>query len=54
MSNVDTVPTNKRHGDWRGWKFVWPFSCAFIFVFIVPVLYAIWISFYQKPHGWRK
>lgn len=48
MSNVDTVPTNKRHGDWRGWKFVWPFSCAFIFVFIVPVLYAIWISFYQN------
>ncbi|MFT9231241.1 MAG: hypothetical protein ABF515_01195, partial [Bifidobacterium sp.] len=33
--------------DWRGWKFMLPFALVFVFVFIVPIIYAIWISFYQ-------
>ncbi|MFT8359134.1 carbohydrate ABC transporter permease [Bifidobacterium aquikefiri] len=37
-----------RSWDWRGWKFMLPFALVFIFVFIVPIVYAIWISFYQK------
>lgn len=42
------IPTNKHHADWRGWKFIWPFVLAFTFVFIIPILYAIYISFFQK------
>ncbi|MDY5040309.1 MAG: sugar ABC transporter permease [Bifidobacterium animalis] len=39
---------NRRRRDWRGWKFMWPFAAVFIFVFIIPVLYAIYISFFQN------
>ncbi|MGO5462889.1 carbohydrate ABC transporter permease [Bifidobacterium animalis] len=41
-------PMNRRRRDWRGWKFMWPFAAVFIFVFIIPVLYAIYISFFQN------
>uniref|UniRef100_UPI0022E32E40 carbohydrate ABC transporter permease n=1 Tax=Bifidobacterium pseudocatenulatum TaxID=28026 RepID=UPI0022E32E40 len=34
--------------DWRGWKFMWPFALVFVFVFVIPILYAIYISFFQK------
>jgi multiple sugar transport system permease protein len=34
--------------DWRGWKFMLPFALVFVFVFIVPIVYAVWISFFQK------
>lgn len=34
--------------DWRGWKFMLPFAVVFAFVFIVPIVYAVWISFFQK------
>lgn len=37
-----------RSWDWRGWKFMLPFALVFVFVFIVPIFYAIWISFFQK------
>ncbi|QQQ91010.1 sugar ABC transporter permease [Bifidobacterium animalis] len=39
---------NRRRRDWRGWKFMWPFAAVFVFVFIIPVLYAIYISFFQN------
>ena len=42
------VPMNKHHADWRGWKFVWPFTVVFVFVFVIPILYAIYISFFQR------
>lgn len=42
------VPVNRRRRDWRGWKFIWPFTLVFVFVFIIPILYAIYISFFQK------
>ncbi|MDB1160604.1 sugar ABC transporter permease, partial [Bifidobacterium breve] len=25
---------NKHKADWRGWKFMWPFTVVFVFVFI--------------------
>lgn len=48
-SEVDaTVLVNKHHADWRGWKFMWPFATAFLLVFIIPILYAVYISFFKK------
>ena len=43
-----TARVNKHKADWRGWKFMWPFTLVFVFVFIVPIVYAIYISFFQK------
>ncbi|MBW3078083.1 carbohydrate ABC transporter permease [Bifidobacterium simiiventris] len=43
-----TARVNKHKADWRGWKFMWPFAVVFVFVFIIPILYAIYISFFQK------
>lgn len=34
--------------DWRGWKFMGPFVLVFVFVFVLPVLYAIYLSLYEK------
>ncbi|WP_311388638.1 carbohydrate ABC transporter permease [Bifidobacterium scardovii] len=42
------VVENKHKADWRGWKFMWPFTVVFIFVFIIPIFYAIYISFFKK------
>ncbi|PLS24396.1 carbohydrate ABC transporter permease, partial [Bifidobacterium imperatoris] len=42
------VRVNKHKADWRGWKFMWPFAVVFIFVFIIPIVYAIYISFFKK------
>ncbi|KFI82344.1 carbohydrate ABC transporter permease [Bifidobacterium psychraerophilum] len=44
------VPGSVRGGrrDWRGWKFMLPFAVVFVFVFIVPIVYAVWISFFQR------
>ncbi len=42
-----SVPVNKHRADWRGWKFLWPFVLVFTFVTIIPILYAIYISFFQ-------
>lgn len=48
QSSEASVRVNRHHADWRGWKFMWPFSVVFVFVFIVPIVYAICISFFQK------
>ena len=42
------VRVNKHKADWRGWKFMWPFAVVFVFVFIVPIVYAVYISFFKK------
>ena len=42
------VRVNRHKADWRGWKFMWPFAVVFVFVFIVPIVYAVYISFFQK------
>ena len=39
---------NKHKADWRGWKFMWPFTVVFVFVFIIPIAYAVYISFFKK------
>ncbi|NMM94138.1 carbohydrate ABC transporter permease [Bifidobacterium oedipodis] len=39
---------NRHRADWRGWKFMWPFAVVFVFVFIIPIVYAIYISFFKK------
>lgn len=43
-----TARINKHHADWRGWKFMWPFALVFVFVFVIPIMYAVYISFFQK------
>ncbi len=47
-SSASDVPVNKHRRDWRGWKFMWPFAVVFVFVFIIPIIYAIYISFFQE------
>ncbi|WP_055427599.1 carbohydrate ABC transporter permease [Bifidobacterium aesculapii] len=42
------VRVNRHRADWRGWKFMWPFSVVFVFVFIIPIVYAVYISFFKK------
>lgn len=34
--------------DWRGWVFMGPFVVVFVFVFVVPVVYAVYLSFFQQ------
>lgn len=43
-----TARINRHHADWRGWKFMWPFALVFVFVFVIPIVYAVYISFFQK------
>ncbi|MDB6526097.1 carbohydrate ABC transporter permease, partial [Bifidobacterium pseudocatenulatum] len=45
---ADQIRVNRHRADWRGWKFMWPFALVFVFVFVIPILYAIYISFFQK------
>ena len=45
---ADRVRVNRHRADWRGWKFMWPFALVFVFVFVIPILYAVYISFFQK------
>jgi len=46
-------PTGERRSrrtrrDWRGWAFVAPFMLVFVAMFIVPVGYAIYLSFFRE------
>ncbi|MDA1361024.1 sugar ABC transporter permease [Glycomyces luteolus] len=34
--------------DWRGWQFTGPFAAVFVFVFIAPLAYALWLSLFQN------
>jgi multiple sugar transport system permease protein len=34
--------------DWRGWQFAGPFALVFVFVFIAPLLYALYLSVFQN------
>ncbi|WP_169714164.1 carbohydrate ABC transporter permease, partial [Bifidobacterium lemurum] len=47
-SHSTSARVNRHRADWRGWKFMWPFAVVFVFVFIVPIVYAVYISFFQK------
>ncbi len=49
---VTATPVPVRSGrarvDWRGWQFVGPFAIVFVFVFIAPLAYALYLSLFQK------
>lgn len=51
MSTAEQVLRRPRR-DWRGWIFVGPFALFFLIVFIAPLLYAIWLSFFQPVMVW--
>lgn len=51
MSTAEQVLRPPRR-DWRGWIFVAPFALFFLIVFIAPLLYAIWLSFFQPVMVW--
>ncbi|WP_105565636.1 carbohydrate ABC transporter permease [Microbacterium halophytorum] len=34
-------------GRWTGWAFLGPFAIVFALVFIAPIIYAIWLSFFH-------
>ena len=43
-----SVPQRPRTAArWRGWLFMGPFAVVFVVVFVVPVVYAVWISLFQ-------
>ncbi len=43
-----SVPQHSRTAArWRGWLFMGPFALVFVVVFVVPVVYAVWISLFQ-------
>ncbi len=39
---------SKPKRDWRGWQFTGPFAVVFIFVFIAPLFYALYLSLFQN------
>jgi multiple sugar transport system permease protein len=41
-------PIRKQKKNWRGWLFAWPFAAVFVFVFMAPLLYAVWLSLFQN------
>ncbi len=43
-----TVVSRRHRRDWRGWAFVAPFAVVFLLVFIAPLAYAVWLSFFQQ------
>ena len=51
-THTSTARVNRRKADWRGWKFMWPFAVVFVFVFIVPIVYAVYISFFSEEDDW--
>ncbi|WP_231979394.1 carbohydrate ABC transporter permease [Tessaracoccus coleopterorum] len=51
-STAASLITRKRKRDWRGWMFVGPFLFFFVIVFIAPLIYAIYLSFFQPKMVW--
>lgn len=45
-------PLRKPRRNWQGWIFVAPFCFFFVIVFIAPLAYAIWLSFFQPKMVW--
>ena len=42
-----SAPRGHMGSRWRGWLFMGPFAVVFVVVFVVPVVYAVWISLFQ-------
>ena len=47
LSRTSRTATRRRR-DWRGWAFVAPFMLVFVAMIIVPVLYALYLSFFRE------
>ncbi|MFF1573094.1 carbohydrate ABC transporter permease [Leifsonia sp. NPDC058292] len=43
-----TATRRRTRRDWRGWAFVAPFMIVFVAMFIVPVVYAIYLSLFRE------
>ncbi len=41
-------PLRRRKREWQGWFFTWPFAVVFVFAFMAPLLYALWLSLFQN------
>ncbi|MDR1450335.1 MAG: sugar ABC transporter permease [Propionibacteriaceae bacterium] len=52
MTAAAKIRTGQRRRNWSGWVFAGPFSFFFIIVFIAPLAYAIWLSFFQPKMVW--
>lgn len=46
VQTVAGLPWRERR-DWRGWAFVGPFMVVFALVFLTPLLYSLYLSFFQ-------
>lgn len=46
------LKTKRPKRDWKGWLFVGPFLFFFVIVFIAPLLYAIYLSFFEPKMVW--
>ena len=51
-TTLQAAPMRKQKRNWRGWIFTGPFLFFFILVFIAPLLYAIYLSFFQPKMVW--
>ncbi|KAM9861696.1 Lactose transport system permease protein LacF [Leucobacter sp. BZR 635] len=46
VQTVAGLPWRERR-DWRGWAFVGPFMIVFALVFLTPLIYSLYLSFFQ-------
>ncbi|GAA4484498.1 sugar ABC transporter permease [Microbacterium panaciterrae] len=42
------APRKVKRRDWRGWQFTGPFALVFVFAFIAPLGYALYLSLFQN------
>jgi multiple sugar transport system permease protein len=47
-ARVEQVVRRRQKRNWQGWTFVAPFLTVFVVVFIAPLTYAVYLSFYRK------
>ena len=45
---VAAATPRREKRDWRGWAFVGPFMIVFALVFLTPLAYALYLSFFQE------
>ncbi|GAB3168887.1 sugar ABC transporter permease [Myceligenerans halotolerans] len=41
-------PVPRWRKNLQGWLFAWPFAVVFVFAFVAPLLYALWLSLFQN------
>lgn len=45
---LSSLQLRRPRRDWGGWKFIGPFMVVFAFVFLAPIAYSIYLSFFRK------